>query len=209
MGVFGGQPVVGLEPRAPFAGQFGQGALHLCEKARFELQRRQVGVREVAVVVGLLLVAHRARGIQPGVVQPGFLGHRAAFAEHLALAPDFTVQGAFHEAERVEVLDFRARAQLPVLGLLQRNIGIAAHRSFLHRTVTDADPGHQLMNAAHAGAGFLGRAQLRLGDDFQKRGAGPVEVHAGGIGQGLVQRLSGILLQVGAGQFNPPGWRAG
>jgi hypothetical protein len=50
------------------------------------------------------------------------------------------------------------------------------------------------------GHGFVAGAHVRLGDDFQQRRAGAVEVDAGLAVEILVQRLAGILFEVGAGQ---------
>ena len=54
----------------------------------------------------------------------------------------------------------------------------------------------QLLHVRHR---FLGRAQIRLGDDFQQRRAGTVEIDAGQPVKILVQRFAGVFLQMGAG----------
>ena len=51
-----------------------------------ELERQQVGIREVAIVVRLLLGAHRARLARHWIEQPRLLLDRAAVLEDLDLA---------------------------------------------------------------------------------------------------------------------------
>jgi hypothetical protein len=43
------------------------------------------------------------------------------------------------------------------------------------------------------------RAHVRLGDDFQQRRAGAVEVDAGAPVEVFVQRLAGVFFEMGAG----------
>jgi hypothetical protein len=54
----------------------------------------------------------------------------------------------------------------------------------------------QLLHIRHR---LLGRTHVRLGDDFQQRRAGTVQVDAGPTVKILVQRLAGVFLQMGAG----------
>ena len=61
---------------------------------------------------------------------------------------------------------------------------------------------HQRMQRLGVGHGLVGGAHVGLGDDFQQRRAGAVEVDAGLAVEILVQRLAGILLEVGAGQVH-------
>ncbi len=55
------------------------------------------------------------------------------------------------------------------------------------------------MDRLDVGHGFLGTAHVRLGDDFQQRGAGAVQVDAGGAAEVFVQALAGVFFQVRAG----------
>ncbi len=58
------------------------------------------------------------------------------------------------------------------------------------------------MDGLDVGHGFLGAAHVRLGDDFQQRRAGTVQVDAGGPWEFFVQALAGIFFQVRAGHAN-------
>jgi hypothetical protein len=80
-----------------------------------------------------------------------------------------------------------------------RDVGVAAEGAFLHVAVADADPRHQGVQGLGVGHGLGGGAHVRLGDDLQQRRAGAVEVDAGHAVEVFVQRLAGVLFQVGAG----------
>ena len=76
LGLPGGDPVVTpVAVRPPF-GKLGQPALRFREQARRQPQRREIRVREVAVVRRFLLAAHRPGGAARLVVEPGLLHDR-------------------------------------------------------------------------------------------------------------------------------------
>jgi hypothetical protein len=164
-----------------------------------DFQRQQVGIGEVAVVVGVFLAAHGAGFAAVGVEQYRGLADGAAFADFVDLPLHLEVDRLLHEAEGVEVLDLAPRAQR-LAGAAHRDVGIAAEAAFLHVAVADADPLHQRVQGAGVGHGFGAGAHVGFGDDFQQRRAGAVEVDAGAAVEVLVQRLAGILFEVGAGQ---------
>ncbi|MNQ95074.1 hypothetical protein D3C85_1106170 [compost metagenome] len=55
------------------------------------------------------------------------------------------------------------------------------------------------MDRLDVGHGFLGAAHVRLGNDFQQRCAGTVQVDAGGAAEFFVQALAGVFFQVRTG----------
>ena len=59
------------------------------------------------------------------------------------------------------------------------------------------------MDRANVGDRFLGRAHVGLGDDLQQRRAGPVEIDAAHAVEVFVQRLAGVLFQVGVVDADP------
>ena len=81
-------------------------------QACVELERQQVGVGEVAVVVRLFLRAHRPGLALVRVVEPGLLLDRAAVLEDGDLAAGLVLDRLRDEAHRVHVLDLAARAEL-------------------------------------------------------------------------------------------------
>ncbi|MPN36363.1 hypothetical protein SDC9_183872 [bioreactor metagenome] len=52
------------------------------------------------------------------------------------------------------------------------------------------------------GDSLVGGTHVRLGDDFEQRRTGTVEVDAGFAVKIFVQRLAGILFEMGAGQVD-------
>ena len=200
--VVGRHAVVALEARLHRGRQFGQGGAHRVDPVLVEPHRQQVGVGEVAVVVRLFLAAHHARLAAVGVEQHGGLLDAAAVLQRLDLPADFVVDRLLQEAERVEVLDLAAGAEFRLPDRAHRDVGVDAEAAFLHVAVADADPGHQRVQRAGVGHGLGAGAHLRLGDDFQQRRAGAVEVDAGHAVEVLVQRLAGVLFQVGAGEVD-------
>ena len=190
------------EPVAPLVGQLRKRAPHLRDERLVHGDREQVGIGEVAVVVRLLLVAHRSGLVALGVVEASFLDHLAPGLDDVDLALDLVGDGPFDESERVDVLDLRARAEGPGSGRAHGHVGVAAKRPFLHVAVADAEPPDQGVDLAHAG-GRLGRAvDDRLGHDLEQRRARPVEVDPGRAPEPLVHRPAGVLLEVGADELD-------
>jgi hypothetical protein len=157
---------------------------------------RRSGIGEVPVVVRLLLAAHGARLALVRIEQARFLHHRPAVLEQRDLPPRLELDRLLHEAERVQVLDLAARAELRLARPPHRHVGIAAEGPFLHVAVADADPAHQGVQGARVGHSFLRAAQLRLGHDLEERRAGAVEVDPCHALEVFVQRLPRVLFQV-------------
>ena len=108
------------------------------------------------------------------------------------------------EAEGVEVLDFAARAE-GLAGFAYRDVGVAAEGAFLHVAVADADPAHEAVQRTGVVHGLSGRAHVGLGNDFEQRRSGTVEVDAGAAVEVFVQRFAGVFFQVGARQLHDLG----
>ncbi len=142
-GVVLGEAVIAHEPRRLFVRQLGHRGPHLLDRRFVDHERQQVGVREVAVVVRLFLRAHRARLALVGIVQARFLLDLAAALEQLDLALDFVIDGALDEAERVDVLDLGAGAELGLADRAHGDVRVAAERAFLHVAVADLEVAHQ------------------------------------------------------------------
>jgi hypothetical protein len=65
-----------------------------------------------------------------------------------------------------------------------------------------ADPAHKRMQGFCIRHGFLRAAHVGLGDDLEQRCAGAIQVDAGEPLEIFVQRLAGILFQVGTQDAN-------
>ena len=66
-------------------GQLGKDRAAFFEECFVELERKQIGVGEIAIVVRFFLRAHRPRRALVGVEQPGLLDDAAAAFEHFDL----------------------------------------------------------------------------------------------------------------------------
>jgi len=131
------------------------------------------------------------------------LQHLPARLDQLDLALDLVRDRALHEAERVQVLQLRARAELGLALAPHRDVGVAAELALLHVGVRHLQMAQHLAQAAEVGAGFFGRADLRLGDDLDQRSAGPVQVHVSHSAAGdriVVDVLRRVLFHVDAGE---------
>ena len=124
---------------------------------------------------------------------------------HIDLALDFIVDGTFDKAERVDIFDFCARAELLLPFGADGNISVTTERTFLHIAVADFQVTHQGMDFFHVGDGFLGRTHIRFGDDFQQWRAGAVQIDTGLAVEILVQRFSGVFFQVSTGNTDALG----
>ena len=79
-----------------------------------------------------------------------------------------------------------------------RDVGVAAERAFLHVAVADLQVPHQRVDLLQVRDRFLRRAHVGLGDDFQQRRAGAIQVDARLALKVFVQRLAGVLFEVRA-----------
>ena len=70
----------------------------------------------------------------------------------------------------------------------------------VHIGVGDASGDEDLLKGLEVGEGFLGRLDVRLGDDLHERGAGAVEIDEGGVGE--VGGFGDIFLEVDAVEFD-------
>ena len=115
----GGQDagVVGLDaqPFVPLAlgvGQLGQRSAAFLEEGLVQLERQQVRVGEVAIIVRIFLRAEGPRDVLVGVVEPRFLGDLAALLDQLDLAARLMLDHRHDEADRVDVLGLGPGAKL-------------------------------------------------------------------------------------------------
>lgn len=168
----------------------GEGGLALGGDAHGE----QVGIREVAVVVGVFLGAQEVVAAFGGVPSAGLLGDGAAGGDFADLAGDFVLDAGADAGDGIEILHLGARAVL-VAGLADGDIHIAAHLTLFHVAVGDAGLREHHAQGVEEGDGLVGGTQVGRGDDLEERGAGAVVVDEGaGAGVG---EFADILLEVG------------
>ncbi len=202
-GVFMRKPVLIHEPGAGFGGEFGEaGAFLFADGGEFD--GREVWFGEIAVVRARLFGALRD-GLLAHVIPAARFGNRfAAFVVQGALALDLELEGPFHRAERVHVLDLDLRVEfglerMPfVVDGEEGDVGIAAHVALFHVRVGGLDGTEEGLQLLEEGLCLLRRAEVWIGDDLQKGRAGAVQVDEGGAGLRVMDVFGGVFLKVRA-----------
>ena len=197
--VIGRESIFGGEALAPRRGQFGHGSGNLIDLRFCHSDRQQIGIGEVAVVVGEFLGAHRLGAALGDVPQARFLIDAAAGFEHADLALDFIFQGVHQIAEGVQILHFGLGAELFRAAAAHADVGVAAQRALLHIAVADLGIQQHLLQCGEISVRLGRSAHVGFGNDFGERRAAAVVVHvarAGGIGKALVQIFGGIVFKM-------------
>ena len=167
------------------------------------LDRHEVGLGEIAVVVRLLLRA--ARRQRPGrhvevicvLLDLAARLPDADLAGHLGLDPTRDVR------ERVHVLDLAARPQLVRARGAHRDVRVDPERALLHLRVRDAELDDRLSQQLEEALRLLGRVDVGRRDDLDERRAAAVVVDERVLGASDPPRattdvnvLCGVLLQM-------------
>ena len=193
---------VAHEALALGARQLGQRRARVRHERVVQHERRQVRVREVAVVLCLFLAAEAEGRTLVLVPAARLLDDAAAAVEHRRLPRDLVGDGLLDEAKRVDVLQLDARAELRLPGGADAHVGVAAEAPLLEVAVVHADEDEHVAQDAQV-LGRLGRAaQVGLAHDLDERRARPVEVHDGHVG--VVHALARVLFHVHARDARPP-----
>jgi len=114
--VIGGQPESGLITRRLLLSHFGQLGAQALQVCLGDLQRRNVGFRKIAVVLGILLGAHGKGGVLVLIPAPGLLYHALSLLNQLDLPPGLILDGPGDRLERVEIFHLGAGTEVPAPG---------------------------------------------------------------------------------------------
>ena len=136
--VIGAEAIVAHEAGLLLVRQFRQMPRQLLDEGVVELERQQVRIGEVAIVVRLFLGPHRAGLAQLRVEQPRLLVDRAAILQNVDLAARLVFDRLAGKAHRIDVLDLAARAELAAR-LAHRDVDVGPHRTLLHIAVAGAE----------------------------------------------------------------------
>ena len=161
-----------------------------------DLHGRDVRLREVAVILGVLLGAHGVGGVLVLVPAAGLLDHPLAVLDQLDLAAGLIGDGPGNGLEGVDVLHLGAGAQLRAPGGADREVHVAAEGALLHLAVGHAQILQRGLQLLQIGDDLLGGAEVRLSDDLDQRHAAAVVVRPGLVDPRVVHQLAGILLHV-------------
>src|SRR5690606_8914752 len=194
-GLRSSQPELGLVALAPSLRQPAHLLSLFFDHAWLNLQRRQIRLREVAIVVRFFFRSQGRRFGGDGIEATRFLLNFAAAVHNRRLARNFYVDGALHELERVEVLQLDSGAELAAAARAYRDVGVAAKATLLHIAVVDADGHQDLADGAHVRRGLGTGMQVRLAHDLDQGRPGAIQVD-GGSALNAVNVLAGIFFHV-------------
>ena len=187
------------------AGSSGSSAAEPLDHLGGRLDRHEVGLGEVAVVVRLLLRAPRRQRPGRHVEVVRVLLDLAARLPHADLAGDLRLDATGDVRERVHVLDLAARPQLVRARGAHRDVRVDPERALLHLRVRDAELDDRLPQQLEEALRLLGRVDVGCRDDLDERRAAAVVVDERVLGPADppgatadVHVLRGVLLQVGA-----------
>ena len=189
--------------------RLGQLGLQAHAPRGIDLNRQQVGVGQIAVVVRVFLLAlqHRlALHVVPAARGLHAAAHHAAIAlPRLDLAHHLVLDGALHGLEAVQVLHLDHRGA-DLGAVLERDghvhVGLEAHVALLHHALGHAKEAAEIAQFLREGHHLIGAVEVGRGDDLEQRRAGAIEIDQASVvvetaGQ-LVAQLAGVLLQVRA-----------
>ncbi|VVB68750.1 Uncharacterised protein [uncultured archaeon] len=160
----------------------------------------QIGLREVAIVVGLLLAANGDGDVAKLIEVSGLLQHLDVSALQVLLAGDLVGECLLHSFEAGDVLD------LSPVTAAQRYVGIDSHGA-LQGAVEDIQVLQNALQLIQKGSSLLRGPKVGLGHYLQQGHAAAVVVHHGVLrlidGSG-VHQPSGVLLHVRPGYSDVP-----
>ena len=211
-GVLRAEAVVGGEAGAAGFGELGHGGEDLLLPVGADDERGEVGLGEVAVVVGLLFGAHGVGAAFGGVPEAGLLHDAATVFDDADLALDLVLDGGADVAEAVDVFDLGFGAEFVRALEHDADVGVAAEGAFFHVAVGDAGVEEDLFELGEVLEDFVGGAEVGLGDDLDERRAAAVEVDVGaggGVGEAVVEALAGVFFHVEAGDADAFGVAVG
>ena len=133
-----GQSVLPDQPFPDLVGEFRQRVPKSLDAGLGEAQRQEVGVREVAIVVRILLAPHGAGLVTLRIVEARLLTHGLASFDDAHLTAGLDLDRPHQEAHGVEVLEFapgsKGRARSP-----HRHVRIGPQRPLFHVAIATAD----------------------------------------------------------------------
>ena len=205
-GVVAASPKSAMKRAFFSSGSSGKRACSAVDIGLGELQRQQVGIGEIAVVVRLFLGAHRAGLVAAGsnsrvscsIAPPSSRISIWRRASYSIACPTKRIEFTFLISQRVP-------SGSP--GLAHRDVDVGAQGALLHVAVAGAEIAQDGAQLGEIGLGLLGGAHVRLRHDLHQRDAGAVEIDERHGRMLVVQRLAGVLLQMQPLDADPDGRR--
>ncbi len=178
-------------------GQLRQRSLALRQERLIQLQRQQVRVREIAVIVRVFLRPERAGDALVRIEQPGLLRHRAAALDQLDLPLRLMLDHRHDEAHRIDILGLGPSPELAA-GLAHADVDVGAHRALFHISVARADVAEDRSQLPEVSSCFGGRTHVGPRHDFHQRDAAAVQIDVAHRRVLVVHQLARVLLDVDA-----------
>src|SRR5688500_20128600 len=97
-----------LEPRSDLLRQFRQSFLHFLDPVSGYLERQQIRIWKIAVILRVFLASHRARFTLFRIEEARLLLYGPSVFEDFDLPPGLVIDRLLETTERVEVLYFTA-----------------------------------------------------------------------------------------------------
>ena len=196
-GIGGGQPVLFDEPILAGVGQFRHLGAYAVNPFLRNLQRHEVWLREVAILLLALFGTLRERTLPRIAPAACLLRDLFAALEQRRLTIRLVVYTFLYGAKRVQVFNFCLRAKSIGTDRANRDVRFAAQRTLFHFAIADADIGEDRAQAGQVGAGVVGGMNIgrEIGDDLHQRHAGAVQIDAGAVAGGM-EKLTGVFFEV-------------
>ena len=162
-----------------------------------DLQRNDVGFREVAVVLRIFLGTQAACGPLRHVEGAGLLQNQSAVVQDLGLAHDLVLHGLLDVREGVHVLELHAGAKWRIVAFAQRHVHVATEVAFLHVAIADFQVLEDLLQTLQVQQRFGDGPHVGTCHDLAKRRAATVGVEQT-VGAAVVQELARVVFHVDA-----------
>ena len=140
------------------------------------LERHQVRLREIAVIVRVFFCAHRFRGAAQIIPTAGFLDELSPAFQSLDLSRNFILEGAAHAAETVHVFDLDFSAKILRTGRTYAHVDIRPDHALFHVAVTDSAINEDVLERIEVFVRHFRTANVRLRDNFKQWHSSPVEI---------------------------------
>ena len=159
--------VLRSETRAHRVGQLRKTCPDTIDPRVVDDERRQVGIREVAIVLRIFLRAHRSRFVAIRIVEARFLDDGSAVFDQFDLPPGFEFDRMLQKTKAVQVLDLAARAKHGRASRPHGNVGVTAEAAFLQVAVADADPADERVQRFRVSDRLRSAPEIGLGHDLE------------------------------------------
>ncbi len=190
-------------------GEFRQLGDNLVPPGVVDVERDQIGIGHVAIVVGFFFYPLED-GLSVDIV-PASRGFRARRHLDAGLSPsarlllELIFNRVVDRAKRVEIFDFNNRRAhfVPVVQIDHGvDVWLEAHVPFLHDAFCDAEESTDVAKLFGKRDDFIRGLKVRLRDDLQERRPRPVVINDGVINRRaarlVVEQLAGVLFEMSA-----------